>query len=409
MTFDDTAEEAAFRAEARAWLDANARRKSGDFASRGRTVGISSTAMLAEAKAWQKKKVEAGYVQITWPTSYGCRAGRAIEQVIFDSEEAAYDVPIGFFKITVGMCLPTLLAYASDEQKQRYIRPGLAGEEVWCQMFSEPAAGSDLAALRMRAVPDGDHWILNGQKIWTSGAHFADYGIVLTRTNPEAPKHRGLTMFFVDMRTPGIEHRPIRQIEGSSTFNEVFFNDVRISDAQRLGEVDEGWKVALTTLMNERVATGGATTYPEFDELYDLCATLTLDGRPALECEDVRDHLADWYVSEQGMRFTRYRIISAISRGEQPGPESAIGKLVSARRQQEIAAFALELMGAQGLVTDEALAPMGGAFQKSFFWTCGQRIAGGTDEILRNIIAERVLGLPPEPRLDKAPRTEIGA
>jgi alkylation response protein AidB-like acyl-CoA dehydrogenase len=401
MTFDDTPEEAAFRSEVRAWLDANATRKAGGFASRGRTVGISSTAMLAEAKAWQNKKAQAGYVQITWPREYGCRAGRAIEQVIFDSEEAAYDVPLGFFKITIGMCLPTLLAYATPEQKQRYIPRGLAGEEVWCQMFSEPAAGSDLAALRMRAVRDGDQWVLNGQKIWTSGAHFADYGIVLTRSNPDAPKHRGLTMFFVDMRTPGIEHRPIRQIEGSSTFNEVFFKDVRIPDSQRLGEVDDGWKVALTTLMNERVATGGPTNYPEFDELYALCATLTIDGRPALEHDDVRSRLADWYVSEQGLRFTRYRIITAISRGEQPGPESSIGKLVSARRQQDIAAFALELMGPQGLIADEELAPMGGAFQKSFFWTCGQRIAGGTDEILRNIIAERVLGLPPEPRLDK--------
>jgi acyl-CoA dehydrogenase len=401
MHFEDTPEEAAFRAEVRAWLDANARRKKAEEMPR-RMAGDSSPDAVLEARAWQRKKARAAYVQITWPEAYGCRGGHPIQQIIFDMEESAYDVPLGFFKIGIGMCMPTLLAYATEEQKRRYIPPALAGEEVWCQMFSEPAAGSDLAAVKMRAVRDGEDWVLNGQKIWTSGAHFSDFGIVLTRSNPAAAKHQGLTMFFVDMRTPGIECRPIRHIEGSATFNEVFFNDVRVADSQRLGPVDGGWKVALTTLMNERLSISGATLIPEFGAIYELCSRPDRHGVVALGHADVRDRLADWYVKEQGLRYTRYRLMTAISKGREPGPEASIVKLVNAARQQDIAAFALDLMGPAGLISDREAAPMNGIFHQSFLWTCGQRIAGGTDEILRNVIAERVLGLPPEWRPDPA-------
>lgn len=401
MDFDDTPQEAAFRAEVRDWLSKNAVKRSPHDKPRI-LPGTSSKELLMEARAWQKKKAQAGYAQITWPKAYGCREGHPIQQIIFDMEEMRYDVPLAFFKIGLGMCIPTMLAYATPEQKHRYVAPAVAGDEVWCQMFSEPSAGSDLAALRLRAKPDGGEWVLNGQKIWISGAQYSDYGIVLTKTNVDVPKHQGLTMFFVDMRTPGIEVRPIRHAGGHATFCEVFFNDARIADAQRLGGVNEGWKVALTTLMNERLNIAGSTNIPEFDVIHSFSKQVQIDGKPAIEHADIRGKLADWYVKEQGLRFTRYRLITAISKGEQPGPEASIAKLVNAGRQQEISSFALDLMETAGIINEEDVTPMNGAFHNAFFWTCGQRIAGGTDEILHNIIAERILGLPQEPRPDKA-------
>ena len=209
------------------------------------------------AKAWQAKKADAGYAGITWSKDWGGRGGTAIQQVIYDQEEAKYAVPRGLFDIGLGMCIPTICTWGTQEQRDRFARKALRGEEIWCQLFSEPAAGSDLAGLRTRAERDGDHWIVNGQKIWTSGAHYCDYGVLVTRSDFSAKKHKGLTYFFIDMKSPGIEIRPIKQISGASHFNEVFFTDVRMPDSQRLGAVGEGWKVSLTTLMNERYTIGG--------------------------------------------------------------------------------------------------------------------------------------------------------
>ena len=224
--------------------------------------------------------------------------------MIFNQEESKYQTPDSIFSIGQGMCAPTMMTWATEEQNERFMPPLASGEEVWCQLFSEPAGGSDLAALRTRAVKDGDDWIVNGQKIWTSGAHYSDYGVLVLRTDPDVPKHQGLTYFFLDMKSPGIEIKPIKQISGGANFNEVYFTDVRIPDAQRLGAVGQGWQVALTTLMNERASIGGGGGGCNFDSVFDLAKQVSLAGRPAIEDPSVRRKLADWYVQESGLKFT---------------------------------------------------------------------------------------------------------
>jgi alkylation response protein AidB-like acyl-CoA dehydrogenase len=399
MDFDDTSEEAQFRAGVRAFLEENAEPRRPGMAEGYRT-SQSAPGALERAKAWQAKKYAAGYAGITWPKDWGGRGGTPIEQVIYHQEEARYLVPRGFFEIGLGMCIPTLCHWGTAEQRQRYAAPALRGEEIWCQLFSEPAAGSDLAGLRTRAQRDGDDWVINGQKIWTSGAHYADFGIIVTRSDPDVPKHKGLTFFFLDMKSPGIEIRPIKQISGQSHFNEVFFTDVRIPDSQRLGPVGAGWQVSLTTLMNERLAVGEAPG-PDFTEIFELARRIELEDGPAIRDRSVREQLAEWYVRTEGLRLTKFRTMTALSRGETPGPEASIGKLVSASKLQEIAAFGLDLMGMAGVVSDPAAAPAEALFQQALLYSPALRIAGGSDEILRNIIAERVLGLPPDIRVDK--------
>jgi alkylation response protein AidB-like acyl-CoA dehydrogenase len=401
MDFDDTREEAAFRAEARAWLSAHAEPKRGAFETwQSRYPGGNGLEGLARAKEFQAKKAEAGFAALHWPVEWGGRALPPIYQVIYAQEESGYLVPRGYFEIGLGMCMPTLFAYGTEEQKRRYAPAALRGQEVWCQLFSEPAAGSDLAGLRARAVRDGDDWVINGQKIWTSGAHWSDWGILVVRSDPRAPKHKGLTFFFLSMKTPGIETRRIKQISGASHFNEVYFTDVRIPDSQRLGAVGAGWGVAITTLMNERLASGDLRG-PDFEEVFELARRVPLEDGPAIENAAVRERLADLYVRTQGVRLARFRTMTALSRGETPGPENSIGKLVNAPKAQEIASFAMDLLDVGGVVMDKDLAPMRAAFQESLLTSPGARIAAGTDEILRNIIAERVLGLPQDVRVDR--------
>jgi alkylation response protein AidB-like acyl-CoA dehydrogenase len=399
MDFDDTPQEARFRSEVRAFLEANAERRKPGTAEGYRT-SQSAPGALERAKAWQAKKHAAGFAGITWPKDWGGRGGTPIEQVIYNQEEGAFAVPRGFFEIGLGMCIPTLCTWGTAEQRQRYATPALKGEEIWCQLFSEPAGGSDLAGLRTRAEKKGDDWIVNGQKIWTSGAHYCQYGILVARSDANVPKHKGLTFFFLDMRSPGIEVRPIKQISGHSHFNEVFFTDVRIPDSQRLGPVGAGWQVSLTTLMNERLAVGDAPG-PDFREIFELARRLELEDGPAIKDAAVRDKLADWYVKTQGLKYTKFRTMTRLSRGETPGPEASIGKLVSASKLQEIAAFGMDLMGMAGVMTDEELMPANALFQQALLYSPALRIAGGSDEILRNIVAERVLGLPPDVRVDK--------
>jgi alkylation response protein AidB-like acyl-CoA dehydrogenase len=275
------------------------------------------------------------------------------------------------------------------------------GQVVWCQLFSEPAAGSDLAGLRTSAVRDGDDWVLNGQKIWSTGAQYSDWGMIVTRSDPNAPKHAGLTYFIVDMKSKGIEIRPIKQINGGSGFNEVFFNDTRVPEANRLGAVGDGWRVALTTLMNERVAIGGGAGSGRFRDLLAVARKARRNGRPAIEDGAVRQRLADFYIKSKGLQYTGMRTLTALSQGQTPGPEGSIGKAVGAPLGQQMAAFALELMGSLGALHDEATVPGEGMWQDAYLGSPGLRIAGGTDEILKNIIAERVLRLPPEVRVDK--------
>ena len=241
--------------------------------------------------------------------------------------------------------------------------------------------------------------MINGQKVWTSGAHYSDYGIVITRTDPNVPKHAGLTMFFLSMKTPGVEVRPIKQMSGGANFNEVFFTDVRIPDSQRLGKVGEGWKAALTTLMNERLAVGLPSGGLDVDELMELARDTDLEDGPAIKNQQVRGKIADWYVQQQGLKLTRYRTLTALSKGQTPGPESSIIKIVAAPKMQDMGAFAMELMGPAGIMKEEV--PHAAGFQAQWIGGAGFRIAGGTDEILRNIVAERVLGMPADIRVDK--------
>lgn len=392
MDFNDSPEEAAYREKARAWLEANATAHKSTSANGRRP---NSPEHMAAAKEWQAKKAENGYACITWPKEWGGGGGTPIQSVIFGQEEGKVGVNYGYFTIGLGMCVPTVMAFADAETKTRFVGPAMRGEEIWCQLFSEPAGGSDVAASRTRAVKDGDEWVINGQKVWTTGAQYSDYGILLVRTDPDVPKHKGMTMFWIDMHDPAVEVRPIHQASGGSEFNEVYFTDLRVKDSQRLGGVGDGWKVALVTLMNERLAVGGSSG-PDYKTIMELARQT--DG---IKDGAFRDKLAEWYVAAEGLKLTRFRTMTALSKGQTPGPESSIGKIIAANQMQEMSNYGVEMEDQYGVLVDPAEAPLQAAFQQSLLWAPGLRIAGGTDEILKNIIAERVLGLPGDVRVDK--------
>jgi len=409
MNFDDTPQEASFRAEVRAWIAANAPTELHvelELAGYGQPA-LRSGDVLAASKAWQKKKAQSGWACLHWPEDCGGRGASPIERVIWQQEEGAYGKLASIFLIGQGMIGPTLMAYAQEPHKRRYLPPLASGEEIWCQLFSEPVAGSDLAGLRTRAELVGDEWVINGQKIWTSGAHYSDYGMILTRTDPSVVKHDGLTMFFFDMKSPGVEVRPIKQVNGQSGFNEVFFTDLRVPDHQRLGAVGQGWRVSLTTLMNERMSIGAGMP-TGFPDLLDFCCEFDTGDGLAIDDPAVRSRLATWAVRTSGLKYTAYRSISALSKGQIPGPENSIGKLVAGQTLQEIAMFALDLQGASGVLVDAAQPSAAARFQAMLLRSPATRIEGGTDEILRNIISERVLGLPADMRADRGlPFNEI--
>ncbi|MEM1250170.1 MAG: acyl-CoA dehydrogenase [Acidobacteriota bacterium] len=401
MDLNDSPEQAAFRAECRAWLDANAPKDllpMLEASSFGRSA-IPPEDYVRVSREWQQKKADAGWACLQWPKEYGGRGATPLEQIIWTQEEGIYGMLSSLFIIGHGMCGPTLIAYASEEQKREFLPPLASGEKIWCQLFSEPGAGSDLAGIRTRAVRDGDDWVVNGQKVWTSGAQHSDWGILVTRTDTDVPKHKGLTFFFLDMRSPGIEIRPIKQAAGDSGFNEVFFSNVRIPDSQRLGDVGDGWSVSLTTLMNERLAIGsgmstGLPAVLEFAEEYR--------GGEMMQDSSVRDRVADWYVNEAGLRYIGYRAITALARGEMPGPENSIGKVVAGNTMQAAADLALDMQEQEGVLTADS------KFTAMLMRSLGTRIEGGTDEILKNIIAERVLQLPGDIRVDRdVPFSEI--
>lgn len=395
MDFKDSPEQAKFRADVRQWLEANATpasndRKSGDQSER-----------YEQAKRWYKKVYDAGYACLTWPKEYGGAGLSQIHSVIWSQEVSKYDEPDGFFVIGQGNCGPALMHFADEEQKKQYLPRMASAEDVWCQLFSEPSAGSDVAGLRTRAEQQEDgKWLINGQKIWTSGAQYSDYGVILTRTDPNVSKYRGLTLFWIDMKQPGVEVRPIKQMNGGQEFNEVFFNDAVVTDAQRLGEVGGGWGGALLILMNERLAISG--TAPDgFKELWNVVKTVELDGQPLHQDPIVRERVAHWYAKHSGLKNTTNRMLTAVSQGGIPGAEAALGKLVGAAMYQDIGNFVMQVLGPMGASWHEDLAPMQGQFQNQVMMGPGIRLAGGTDEVMRNIIAEQVLGLPQEPRADK--------
>ena len=398
MDFNDTPAEARFREEARAWLKANV----------PTAAELEGLDYIGKAKLWQKRKYDAGWACLRWPKEFGGRGASAIEQVIWGQEESKFETPQSVFQIGQGMAAPTLMAYATDEQKKRFLPKLASGEEIWCQLFSEPAGGSDLAALRTRSEKRGDEWVVNGQKIWTSGAHYSDWGILVTRSDPTVPKHKGLTYFFLSMKSPGVTVKPIKQISGGANFNEVYFTDVRIPDGQRLGAVGQGWQVSLTTLMNERASIGGGGMGVGFKVAYKLAQKVMINDKPAIEDGAVRARLANWYAEESGLKYTGYRTMTALSRGQTPGPENSIGKAVGAPKTQDMASFCMDLLEMAGTIDDPEVAEAAGLLQMTYMASPGGRIAGGTDEIMLNILAERVLGLPQDVRVDKGiPFSEV--
>ena len=398
MDFQDSPDEADYRSTVREWLAANATPKMSGVASI--SAQLDELRRLQAARLWQKKKAIARFARITWAPEWGGAGGTAIQQAIFNEEESRFDVPTGFFGIGLGICLPTLMKLAEPTLAKRFVGPALRGEEIWCQLFSEPAAGSDLAGLRTRAVRTGEDWIVNGQKVWTTGAHYSDFGLLLVRTDPSLPKHAGLTMFWIDMRSTGIEVRPIHQMSGASEFNEVYLTDVRVPDSQRVGTIGGGWKASLVALMNERVE-GGKDRGPSLAQIIEVARATPKVRGTLLEDASFRYKLARWYVQAEGLRLTRLRTLTALSRGETPGPESSIGKLIAVRRVQELAGDLLDAQGNCGVLTGPEMTPLSGALHDDLLRAPGLRIAGGTDEILRNILAERVLGMPGEIRVDK--------
>jgi len=394
MDFQDTEEQARFRSEVKQWLAANAREK-----KQGLMSGNQEN-RYEEAVAWYHKRFDAGYSCLTWPKEYGGGGLTQMHQVIWNQEVSQYGEPDEYFVIGIGNCGPALMSYASEEQKQALLPRMARGDDIWCQLFSEPGAGSDVAGLSTKAVQDGEQWIINGQKIWTSGAQHSRYGVILCRSDVAVSKYRGLTMFMVDLQQPGVEVKPIKQIDGGAHFNEVFFNDALTPDSYRLGGIGEGWGAALTVLMNERLANASAA--PDgFEDFFNWVKAAQLDGVPASEDPAVRDKLATWYSQHAGVKATTFRMISAVANGGIPGAEGSLGKLVGASMNQEIANFVIQQLDAAGQLSDDDSTPLEGHFQTAVLMAAGIRLAGGTDEIMRNIIAEQVLGLPQEPRADK--------
>ncbi len=359
-----------------------------------------------------RARFDAGLAWVHFPVGLGgLGASRALQEIVTNAfaDAGAPDNTPRRIGIGLGMAAPTILKHGTDDQRKRYLRALWTGEEVWCQLFSEPGAGSDLAGLGTRAVrvsdADGDRWIVNGQKVWTSMAHEADRAILITRTDPDVPKHQGMTYFALDMHAPGVEVRPLRQITGEAEFNEVFLTDVVIPDADRLGDVGEGWKVAQTTLMNERVSIGGGAYPREFGMIGVLAETWR--ERPEIRTPAAHDQVLQLWVQAEASRLTGIRLVQALAAG-QPGPEGSASKLVFARLMQQISGLEVELLGEDGLRHDEWTMRRSTTvdfFARSaihrYLRAKGNSIEGGSSEILRNIIAERVLGLPSEPRIDK--------
>jgi alkylation response protein AidB-like acyl-CoA dehydrogenase len=347
-------------------------------------------------KEWQRVLYDNGWAGIAWPTQYGGRGETARHQGIFNQEQARFDVHAGIFSVGIGMTGPTLIAHGTEEQKQRYLRQMLRGDEVWCQLFSEPAAGSDLGGLRTSAVRDGDEWIVNGQKVWNSGAHYSDWGILLTRTDPDVPKHRGITYFVVDMRSPGIDVRPLRQITGAAHFNEVFLTDVRVPHENVVGEVNAGWGPMMTTLANERTLIGTSQSMVTFADIVALARHMGVAVDPA-----IRQELARHLCFVETIKYLGFRTQTAASRGEAPGPESSVIKLAASRRLEHQGDLVMRISGAAGMLWHDS-AHLRGFWQNQFLGQWMSRIGGGTDQIQRNTIGEKVLRLPPEPRVDKS-------
>ena len=398
-----------FVKQAGEFLDANASKKEAErrfvwgegsdkvavFEERSRTDERND---LQRACDWRGKKFDAGFGWITGPVEYGGRGLSGAYEKAWNALEAQYQVPNpSAFTIGLGMVAPTILAHGSESAKRAYLAKMYRADIVGCQLFSEPGAGSDLASLQTKAERDGDEWVITGQKVWTTGAHYSDIGEIIARTDPDLPKHKGLTGFIVDMKAPGVEVRPLRQMTGGASFNEVFFNEVHVPDADRLGEVNTGWNVALTTLMNERAAIGagggGGGAVNLYARAIELVRHLGLTDDPL-----VRDRLADLIIHSRVSGYNNQRAMDKIKAGQLPGPEMSIAKLAGTMNMRRLCDFVSQVLGPK-LVADTG---EWGTYAWSMLvlGTPGGRIAGGSDEVMRNIVGEHVLGLPKEPGID---------
>jgi alkylation response protein AidB-like acyl-CoA dehydrogenase len=398
MDIGDSPEEAAFRAEARAFLERHAEPKQPGVTNDDELNRHDPDWMRAHiefCRQWQHVLYDNGWAGITWPKEFGGRGGTNIEQAIYAEEESHFDVTTGVFSIGIGMVAPTLMAHGTAEQQERYLDPMLRGDELWCQLFSEPGAGSDLATLATRAVRDGDEWVVDGQKVWNSYAQHADFGILLTRTDPDAPKHRGITYFLVDMKTPGIDVRPLRQITGIAHFNEVFLSGVRIPHVNVLGEVNGGWAVTHTTLANERTVIGVGGGGRNADDVIALARRCGVTDDPRF-----RQEIVQAYIRTAVLRYMGLRLRTAMSHGRQPGPEASTLKLMFSQHAAHTGDLVMKMLGPEAtLYGDDALDRA--RWQDYFLNQFNVRIGGGTDEVQRNGIAERALGMPRDPASDR--------
>jgi alkylation response protein AidB-like acyl-CoA dehydrogenase len=383
MDLRDTPEEAAFRAGLRAWLEVNLPETLRGH--RGGSARFDDPAM----REWSRALYDAGYIGLTWPEEYGGAGAPYTHQAIFLEELARAEAPPHVGVIGLGMAGPTIMAHGTEEQKARYLPPLLSADEIWCQGFSEPEAGSDLAGVRTSSRFEDGHFVVNGQKVWSSFAHLADFCILLTRSDPESTRHAGLTYLIVDMRAEGVDVRPLRQLTGESEFNEIFFTDVRVPAENILGEVGGGWQVAMTTLLHERGTLGFALQAALEVQVRKLISLARDRGADQLQ----RDRIAREWTEVQALRYTNYRSLSALMKTGLPGPEGSISKLVWSEANQRVTKLALELLGPDAALGEEN-APYGGYWQYQQLRSRGNTIEAGTSEILRNIVAERVLGLP---------------
>ncbi len=396
MDFSLTPEQEAFRVRVRTWLKDH---MPPEWSSR---VTASSEVPRPEAfevlRRWQRTLYDAGFIGLTWPTEYGGRGLTFMEEMILHEEMALAKAPPILNILGVGMAGPTIIAYGTEEQKKRYPSKILSCEEIWCQGYSEPNAGSDLASLQTRAVRDGEHWIINGQKVWTSLAHVADWMMLLARTDPEAPRHKGITYFLLDMHAPGVTVKPLRQITGDPEFNEVFFDNVRVHESQILGGLNNGWRVGLTTLMYERLALGFGLQVRlriGLDGLIELARRMEKDGRTLTKDPVMRQKIAQLWIDTECLKYTGARAITRLLRGEMPGPEASTGKMIWVEAHQRLQELAMEIQGPYAqLARGSDWAVEGGVWQYTFLRSRANSIEGGTTEVQKNIIGERLLGLP---------------
>jgi alkylation response protein AidB-like acyl-CoA dehydrogenase len=393
-----TPEDLAFQQHVRAWFAEN--------------LPTKKLETLDERKAWHRKLYEAGFIGMGWPKEYGGQEARPMEQAIVGDEIARLNAPGGLNGLGIGFIGPTLIHHGTEEQKQRFIRNILTADELWCQLYSEPNAGSDLASLRTRADRDGDEFVVSGQKIWTSGGKDADWGLLLARTDPDAPKHLGITCFLLDMHAPGVEVRPIKQITGGAEFCEIFFSNVRVSADLIVGEMNRGWQIAQTTLGYERggnILSRVTRMQAQYTRLLEVAGTLKKQGRPALEDPITRQRLGQLAIEIETLRAAGLRLLSSLEKGRRPGPESSIAKLSYSEQNKRSQELIQEILGPYGQITSGLPAELAYAtddldettWALTFTSSRSGTIAAGSSEIQKNIIGERVLGLPKETRRDR--------